>query len=76
MAENRKANNMSEYKGYDSDVGRKATLKYIREKTKQVTLRWKQTEYDERIAPAIEKSGIPMTTFIKQAVDEKIARMG
>ena len=66
---------MSKYTGYNPDWGKKATQKYVREKQHQVNIKWKKTEYAERIEPAIKKAGIPVATFIKQAVDEKIARM-
>lgn len=65
---------MGRYKGYDPEVGKKAKLKYCKEKQHRIELSWKTTDYDERIAPAIEKSGLPAATYIKQAVDEKIAR--
>ena len=52
----------------------RATQKYIRESLKQITIRYKQDEFDSDILPAINASGLPMTTFIKQAVAEKIER--
>lgn len=51
------------------------SMKYIREKQKEITVRFKKTDFESRIAPAIEASGLPTATFIKQAVEEKIARM-
>jgi len=65
---------MSTYKGYSDTWGNKATIKYIKDKQKQVMVRWKKTEFTERIEPVIEKSGLPVATFVKEAVDEKIAR--
>ena len=66
---------MSEYKGYDPEVGKKATMKYINEKQVQKIVRWRKEDYDNRIEPAIKASGLPIATFIKEAVDEKIERM-
>lgn len=65
---------MSTYKSYDPDVGKKAKLKYVKEKQQRIEIAWKKTEYAERIEPAIKESGLPTATFIKQAVDEKIER--
>lgn len=61
--------------GYD-EIAKKATIKYLKEKQKRVDLKYKLDEYENRIKPAIEKSGLPTATFIKQAVDEKIKRDG
>lgn len=61
--------------GYD-DVAKKATLKYRKDKQHPISLAYKQEEYESRIQPAIEKSGLPTATFIKQAIDEKIERDG
>ncbi len=60
---------------YD-EVAKKATLKYKKEKQHPVSLSYKQEDFEQRIQPAIEKSGLPVATFIKQAVDEKIERDG
>ncbi len=57
-----------------NEQAKKATLKYIKDKMQQFTIRFKQSDYDERIKPAIEASGLKPTTYIKQAIDEKIAR--
>ena len=51
------------------------SMKYIREKQKEITVRFKKTDFESRIAPAIEASGLPTATFIKQAIEEKISRM-
>ena len=51
------------------------SVKYIKEKQKETTVRFKKTDFESRIAPAIEASGLPTATFIKQAVEEKMARM-
>ena len=65
----------SRYKGYNPDWGKKATMKYIKEKQQRVEVCWKKTDYTEHIEPAIQESGLPVSTFIKQAVEEKIERM-
>ena len=57
-----------------NEQAKKATLKYIKDKMQQFTIRFKQSDYDERIKPAIEASGLKPTTFIKKAIDEKIER--
>ncbi len=54
----------------------KATLKYKRDKQHPISLAYRQEEYENRIKPAIERSGLPTATFIKQAIDEKIERDG
>jgi len=55
---------------------KKATIKYIQGGLKSVTVRWKIDFFNDKIAPAIERSGKPYATFIKEAVEEKIARDG
>ena len=57
-----------------NDMSKNSTLKYIKEKQQQVTLRFKKDDYESRIQLAIKKSGLPTATFIKQAIDEKIER--
>jgi hypothetical protein len=59
-----------------NEVSKKATMKYIKEKMQQFTIRFTKSDYDERIKPGIEKSGLKPTTFIKQAIYEKIERDG
>ena len=53
-------------------AGKKATLKYMREKIKVVNLRFRKDEYEQQILTAAQKSGLPVATFIKQAIQEKI----
>lgn len=57
-----------------TNATKKATLKYIKDKQAQVTVRFRKDDYDNRILPAIKKSGKPISTYIKDAVDEKIQR--
>ncbi len=59
-----------------NETQKKAMMKYIKEKMQQFTIRFKQSDYNERIKPAVEASGLKPTTFIKQAIDEKIERDG
>ena len=66
---------MGEYKGYNPDVGNKATIKYKKEKQHRIEIAYKKTEYAERIEPAIRESGMAVATFVKAAIDEKIERM-
>ena len=64
------------YKGYSGESAKKSTIKYIKEKQRQVIVRWKKEDYEEHIGPAIKRSGKPMSQFIKEAVNEKIEREG
>ena len=58
---------------YD-EVSKQATLKYIKSKQQEIKIRYRKDEFDERIQPAIKKSGLPTATFIKDAIEEKIER--
>lgn len=58
---------------YD-EVSKRATLKYIKSKQQEIKIRYRKDEFDERIQPAIKKSGLPTATFIKDAIEEKIER--
>lgn len=60
---------------YD-EIQKKSTMRYIKNKQRQFTIRFRKDDFESRISPAIKKSGLPIATFIKQAVDEKIARDG
>ena len=51
-----------------------ATLKYMKDKMKIINLRIKKDEYEAEIKPYIDRSGMPVATFIKAAIKEKIAR--
>ncbi len=64
---------MGKYKGYNPNWGKEATQKYIKDKQQRVEVKWKKTEYAEHIEPAIKKSGLPVSTYIKRAVEEKIS---
>ena len=54
----------------------KSTVKYVKDKQQRLEIKYKKDDYEERIQPAIEKSGLATATFIKQAIEEKIARDG
>lgn len=59
-----------------NESSKKATLKYMREKVKVINIRFKKEDYDKDILPAINKTGLPVATFVKQAIEEKIIRDG
>lgn len=59
-----------------NEIAKNATIKYIKDKQQRLEIKYKKEEYDQRIRPAIERSGLPTATFIKQAIDEKIDRDG
>lgn len=63
------------YKGY-TESGKNATLKYMAEKQKRVPLNWLKEDFEKRIVPAVNKTGYSMNAFIKEAVVEKLQRMG
>ena len=64
-----------EPKNYNSYRYHKLTVnKYLSEKVKKITVTYTNQEFDQRIRPEIEKSGLPMASYIKLAVDEKIER--
>lgn len=58
---------------YD-EAHKRATLKYTKDKLKTVHIRYKNMEFEQRILPAAERSGLPVATFFKEAVNEKIER--
>ncbi len=49
-------------------------MKYMEEKQLRVPLNWLKEDFEKRVKPAIKKSGMPVATFIKTAVNEKIDR--
>lgn len=59
-----------------SDARKAATIKYIKEKTKRIEIRYRLEEYEYRVAPAVLRSGLSTASFIKVAIDEKIQRDG
>ena len=66
---------MSTYKGYNSNWGKNSSKKYIKEKQKSILLRWKKDDWESRIEPVIKATGMPVVTFIKEAVEEKFKRI-
>lgn len=52
----------------------KYTNKYKRDHYKRIGLLIDKSFYDEILAPKIEKSGLSVNAWIKQAIDEKIVR--
>lgn len=61
---------MSHYRKKDKE----RTIQYIKENLKRLEVRYQRDEYEQHIRPAIEKSGLPTATFIRQAIEEKIDR--
>ena len=51
-------------------------LKYQKQKQKRVALNWLKDDFDNVIEPAIKQTGLPVSTFIKKAVVEKLCREG
>ncbi len=49
-------------------------MKYMEEKQLRVPLNWLKEDFEKRVKPAIKRSGMPVATFIKAAVNEKIDR--
>ena len=63
------------FMAYD-EPHKKATLKYIKEKQVRTEICWLRHDFETYIKPAIESTGKPAGTFIKEAVIEKIKRDG
>lgn len=61
------------YTGYN-EVGKKASLKYRKDKQHPVTISYKTEDFESNVLPYIEKSKMPVATFFKKAVQEKIDR--
>ena len=57
-----------------SEQQNKRNIEYVKEHQKQIQVKYKKEEYEDFVKPAIEKSGMPVATFIKMAVKEKIER--
>jgi len=49
-------------------------MKYIAENQHRIGVNWLKEDFEKRVKPAIDKSGMPVATFIKTAVNEKIDR--
>ena len=61
------------YNGYN-EIGRKATVKYMKDKLKQLNIRFKKNEYEQLIKPLCERAGMKPTTYIKIALKEKLQK--
>ena len=58
---------------------RKKQIEYVmdyQKSMKSVLLRFKPEYYDTYIAPSVAKTGIPLATYIRMALEEKIKRDG
>lgn len=60
---------------YSENV-KKNNLRYFKDKQKRIALNWLKEDFENRIEPAIQKTGKPVSTFIKEAVEEKLKRDG
>lgn len=56
-----------------TESGKKASIKYAKEKLKRVPLDMQKTDY-ERLAAAASAAGQSVNGYIKQAIAEKIER--
>lgn len=61
------------YNGYN-EVYKKATVKYMKDKLKQLNVRFNKEEYENVLLPLFAKSGMKPTTYIKVALKEKLNR--
>lgn len=59
--------------GKYTEAQKNATLKHAKSKLKRVPLDMKKTDY-EQLAEAAKKSGLPVNTYIKQAIAEKMLK--
>ena len=57
--------------GYNS-AAKQSSMKYIKEKQQEIKIRYKKDEYEKTILPFIRESGLPVATYFKIAVLEKI----
>ena len=51
------------------------TKRYVKEHQHRIEIKYPVKEYESRIKPAIESTGLPTASFIKQAISEKIDRL-
>lgn len=59
-----------------SDKAKEYNAKYMKDKQVRVPLNWLKEDFENRVRPAIQKTGVPISTFIKDAVNEKMVREG
>lgn len=57
-----------------NDNANKSALKYKRKKQHPVTISYKKEDFEQNVKPYIDSSGMPVATFFKRAVAEKIER--
>ena len=57
-----------------SESLKETNLKYFKNNQKRIALNWLKDDYENRIAPAIKRSGMPTSTFVKEAIEEKLVR--
>lgn len=50
------------------------SMRYNKKHQHRIEIKYKNSYYDEIIKPAIEESGLPVATYIKLAIKEKIER--
>ena len=59
-----------------TEAGAEAAARYKKKSQKAIIISFKKDVYNNEILPAIEKSGMPVATFFKEAAREKIERDG
>ncbi len=57
-----------------SEAMRAAALRYRQKSQHAISLAYRKKDYDEIVAPAAARAGVPVATFIKMAVLEKVER--
>ncbi len=57
-----------------SEKQNKYNQKYVRERQRQFSVKYKKDFYEAEIEPYIKASGCPAATFAKAAIAEKIQR--
>ncbi len=49
-------------------------IQYAKEHQKRIPINWLKDDYENRVKPAIDKSGMSVSAYFKQAVNEKIKK--
>ena len=55
-----------------NENAKNSTMKYIREKQREIKIRYKKEEFDLEIAPVIKNSGLTVAGFFKAAAADRI----
>lgn len=55
-------------------AGMRAANRYTKKHLKRVEVRFQKEEFESKIKPAADAAGLPVGTYIKQAVYEQIER--